>query len=226
MTKRGITIYIDAVPDTETTVFRSEAADAVLRVLVDAHETEFPITELADATGVARSTVWRAVELLDSMGAIRVRETPQRNYVAIDPDQLHKDDPVLAIDQSAFHDPVRAFVEAFTSAITATDDVASVVGIVVFGSVARGEADRQSDIDLFVDVDGDRTTARRVATDLVGDLGERRFDGDRYDFEPYMESTDSARRAGAKLRDVFEEGVTVYDGDRLQEIRKEVFADE
>jgi hypothetical protein len=30
----------------------------------------------------------------------------------------------------------------------------------------------------------------------------------------------------SKLGDIFEEGITVYDDDRLQSIRKAVFADE
>jgi len=104
--------------------------------------------------------------------------------------------------------------------------VDEVLGIVVFGSVARGEADRQSDIDLFVVVDGDRTSARRAITDVVAELSERRFDGDRFDFEPYVESEESAKRAGEKLRDIFAEGITVYGDGRLQSIRKAVFADE
>ncbi|GKZ14182.1 MULTISPECIES: hypothetical protein [Haladaptatus] len=61
---------------------------------------------------------------------------------------------------------------------------------------------------------------------MVGELSERRFDGDRFDFETYVESTESTRRAGRKLRDIFEEGITMYGTEQLQSIRKEVFADE
>lgn len=226
MAKRDITICIDAYPDTDTDVFRIGAADDILRLLADAHETEFTIPELVDATGVTRSTVWRAVDLLDSIGAVRIRETPQRNYVAIDPERLQKDDPVLAIEQAEFHAPIRAFAERIQAALTDADDVSELLGIVVFGSVARGNADRQSDIDLFVVVEGDRTTARRVVTDVVADLQNQRFDGDRFEFEPYVESAESARRAGSKLREIFGEGVTIYGTDFLQSLRKAVAADE
>lgn len=225
-TKQGISICIDVAPGDDTDVFRVGAADDILRLLADANETEFTIPELVDVTGVTRSTVWRAVQLLDHIGAVHIRETPQRNYVSVDPTRLKKDDPILAIEQPEFHDPVHAFVEEVRSALAETDDVESIVGIVLFGSVARGEADRKSDIDLFVVVDGDRTTARRRVTDVVADLRERRFDGDRFDFEPYVESTESAGRAAAKLREIFEEGITVYGTEELQSIRKEVFADE
>lgn len=226
MTQQGINVCFDVNPGGDADIFRIAAADDVLRLLVDAHDAEFTIPELVDATGVARSTVWRAVTLLDHVGVVRIRDTPQRKYVSIDPSRLRKDDPVLAIEQSEFHAPVRTFVEEVRTTVSEPGDVESLVGIVVFGSVARGEADRRSDIDLFVVVDGDRTAARRQVTDVVSDLRERRFDGDRFDFETYVESVESARRAGAKLREIFDEGVTVHSSERLQSIRKEVFANE
>jgi predicted nucleotidyltransferase len=226
MTGRDITVCIDAYPGTDTDVFRIGAADDILRLLADAHESEFTIPELVDVTDVTRSTVWRAVDLLEGIGAVRIRETPQRNYVAINPDRLQKDDPILAIEQSEFHAPIRAFVDRVRTALTDADDVNELLGVIVFGSVARGDADRQSDIDLFVVVEGNRTTARRVVRDAVADLRTRRFDGDRFEFEPYVESAESARRAGSKLREIFAEGITVYGGDQLHSLRKAVLADE
>ena len=246
MTKRGIRVCIDVSPGTDG-VFRISAADDILGLLVEAHETEFTVQELADATGVARSTVWRAVDLLEATGAVQVRETPQRNYVSVDPERLQRDDPVLAIEQSEFHDPVRAFVSRVRERVADSADVADLVGVVVFGSVARGEADRRSDIDLFVVVDGDRTAARRLVTDVVSTLGEQRFggrrairagsagragtprtSGDRFAFEPSVESVESAQRAAGKLREIFEEGITVYGSgdDRLAAVRKAVLTDE
>ena len=225
MAKQDITVCIDAYPDPDTDVFRIGAADDILQLLADAHDTEFTIPELVDATGVTRSTVWRAVDLLDSIGAIHIRETPQRNHIAINPDRLQKDDPIL-VPQSEFHTPIRAFVDRVQATITDADDVGDLLGIVIFGSVARGEADRQSDIDCFVVVDGDRTTARRRITDTVAGLQSDRFDGDRFAFEPYVESAESARRAGSKLREIFIEGITVYSSGHLDSLRKEVVADE
>lgn len=226
MVEQGINVCVDVRPGNDADIFRVGAADDILRLLVDAHDTEFTIPELADATEASRSTVWRGVTLLEQLGVIEVRKTPQKNYISIDATRLQKDDPILAIEQSQFHEPIRTIVEEIRTVVTETAELDSLVGIVVFGSVARGEADRQSDIDLFVVVEGNRTTARRRVADVVSDLRERRFDGDRFDFEPYVESVESARRAGSKLRDIFDEGVTVYGSERLQSLRKEVFADE
>lgn len=224
--KQDITVCINAYPDPDTDIFRIGAADDILRLLADAHDTEFTIPELVDATGVTRSTVWRAVDLLNSIGAVQIRETPQRNHIAINQDRLQKDDPILGIPQSEFHAPIRSFVDRVQATVTDADDIDDLLGIVIFGSVARGEADRQSDIDCFVVVDGDRTTARRRITDVVADLQSDRFDGDRFAFEPYVESGESARRAGSKLRQIFSEGITVYGSGHLDSLRKEVAADE
>ena len=226
MTKQHIRVCIDLNPAGEAEIFRSSVADDVLRLLADAHEDEFTVNELTDATGASRSTVWRALNLLETLGVIEVRETPQRNYVSIDPGRLQKDDPVLAIEQSEFHAPVRAFLDEVRAELRGSDGVERLVGVVVFGSVARGEADRQSDIDVLVVVEGDRTAARRCVADVVAALRDRRFDGDRYEFEQYVESVESAQRAGDKLAEIFTGGITVYGDDDLGTLRRGMLSDE
>lgn len=225
-TEQGIRVGIDVSPGGDTHIFRYGAADDVLRVLVDAHEREFTILELASITEHSRSTVWRAISLLETVGAVRVEETPQRNYVSIDPTRLEKDDPVLGIEQVEYHDPIRAFIERVESTIAGVRAVDSLLGVLVFGSVARGGADRKSDIDVFVLVAGDRTEARRVISDVAVDLGEQRFGGDRYSFEPFVETPESAERSGPKLHTILRDGITVYGSDRLQNLRTAILSDE
>ena len=75
-------------------------------------------------------------------------------------------------------------------------------------------------------VDGDRTTARRQITDAVADLQSERFDGDRFVFEPYVESAESAGRVGSNPREIFAEGINVYGSERFGTLRKEVVTDE
>lgn len=213
-------------PSSETKIFRLRAADDVLRVLVDAHESEFTMRELGSETDHSRSTVWRAVELLDEVGVLQIRETAQRKYVSIDPAHLRKDDPILAIEQVEYQQPVRTFLHRVQAAIDTNDEVNQLLGVIVFGSVARGEADRKSDIDMFVLVRGDRTTARRVVSKVSRELEEKRFDGDRYAFEPFVETAESARRAGDKLREIFREGVTIFGTEEFQRVRKEIVSGE
>ena len=160
------------------------------------------------------------------MDIIQIRETTQRKYVSIDTEHIEKAEPILAIEQPEYHQPIRTYVQRIQDALGDTDEVQDIIGVLVFGSVARGKADRKSDIDLFVLVEGDRTVARRIVTEVAAELGDKRFDGDRYEFESYIESVESARRAGTKLREIFREGITIYGGNEFQQVKKEVLADE
>lgn len=224
--KQRINVCLPVLPGDDARIFRLHAADDVLRLLVDAHESEFTLKELSECTDRSRSTVWRAVEFLDELRVIQVRETTQRKYVSIDPARLQKDDPILGLEQTEYHAPVRAFVERVESGVEKSEMVDQLLGILVFGSVARGEADRKSDIDVFVVVNGDRTTARQVVSNVASELGEERFDGNRYAFEPFVEAKESALRAGEKLREIFHEGVTVYGTDEFQRLRTEITRNE
>lgn len=206
-------------PFPEERVFRYQAMQDVLALLVEEPYEEFTVNQLAEMVGANQGSVSKAVSLLKELGPIQTRRDGRKQYVSINRDRLTKPDPVLSIPQSEFQKPVRAFVER------AEEEIAELVGIVLFGSVARGEADRASDIDLLVFVTADRTQARRTVQEIVSDLEATKFDGNRFEFETLVESTDSAKRIGNRLRDQFEDSITIVGSDELSEVRAEVFAD-
>lgn len=78
------------------------------------------------------------------------------------------DEPVLRIPQEEFHEPVRTALDRLQTELDA------VQGVVLFGSVARGQADRQSDIDLWVLVEDDRGEQHR-ANEIAAQLGQERL---------------------------------------------------
>lgn len=216
--KESTTIALE-YPFPEERVFRYQAMQNVLELLIEEPFEEYTVGELADLTGVNQGTVSKAVALLGELGAVRTRRDGRRQYVRIDRRRLSKPDPILSIPQGEFHRPVNAFVERAQSEL---DDL---VGILLFGSVARGEADRASDIDLLVVVEEEKTAARRAVQSVVKDLEATKFDGDRYTFQTLVESTASARRVGDRLRQQFDEGLTLVGSDGLSAIRREVCAD-
>ncbi|TKX51947.1 DNA polymerase beta, partial [Halorubrum sp. SP3] len=55
---------------------------------------------------------------------------------------------------------------------------------------------------------------------------DQRFEGNRYTFQPLVESTDSVQRIGDQLRPQFDGGITLVSSDQLSELRTEVYADE
>jgi predicted nucleotidyltransferase len=123
----------------------------------------------------------------------------------------------LRIPQSEFHPPVRTALERIH------DELGPLKSVLVFGSVARGRADRQSDIDLWV-LAGDRVEQHR-ANEVAKELGQERFDGDRYEFQILVETPETAQSHGDRLEDVFTDAITLVDSDVLREIKREVMGD-
>ncbi|WP_049928150.1 nucleotidyltransferase domain-containing protein [Halopiger goleimassiliensis] len=215
----GTTIAMP-VPVTHPEIFRHEATAAVLSVLADRPDSEYGIRELARIIDTTHKTVSSAVDDLEAVDLVTSTYEGPKRLVRINTDRLDKpDDPVLSIPQSEFHEPVRDLVTELTETID------EVLGVVVFGSVARGEADRQSDIDCFVLVESTQATAQKAAHEVVDELNERTYDGDRYGFHVLVESVDTAGQYGSRLREIFTEGITVRRSPELQQLQDEVLTD-
>jgi len=216
--KESTTIELE-YPFPEERIFRYQAMQDVLSVVIDQPYSEFTIGELATLIDGNQATVSKAVKLLSAVGILKTQKVGRKQYVGINRDRLNKPDPVFSIPQSEFHKPIRTFLDQLE------DEVDQLVGVVLFGSVARGEADRASDIDLLIIVEEDKTSARRAVQSIVRELQETKFDGNRYTFQPLVESIESARRIGERLREQFDDGITLVGSDELTEVRKEVYAD-
>lgn len=206
-------------PFPEDRVFRYQAMQDVLSTLIEEPFAEVSVSNLATRVDADQSTVSKAVTLLGELGVVETRPDGRKELVSINRTRLNKPDPVLSISQPEFHRPVRAFLDRLESSV---DDV---VGVVLFGSVARGEADRMSDIDLLVIVDDEKTQTRREVQSIVRELENEKFEGNRYAFQTLVESTESAKRIGDRLRDQFDESITLIESDELAEIREGVYTD-
>jgi hypothetical protein len=206
------------VPAPDPDLFRHTATDDLLRLLLDNPYEQFTIRELGRLTDNAAQSVKRAVDVLEANALVVVETEGNRRLVGINRRGVTKpDDPVLRIPQPEFHLPVRTALDHIH------DELGSVKGILVFGSVARGRADRQSDINLWV-LAGDRADQHR-ANELATELGQERFNGDRYEFQILVETPASARSHGNRLEDVFTDAITLVDSDVLQELKREVMGD-
>ncbi len=125
----------------------------------------------------------------------------------------------------AFREPGAALEREIAFVERVDDEVPSIAGILCFGSVARGEADRASDIDVFVLVgeDEDTVSARRTVSDVVRGLEEEPIDGDRYEFEVFVESPESARKRGEDLRPILQEGIPLVESETFRRVKRDVF---
>lgn len=204
------------IPAPDPDLFRHTATNDLLRLLLDNPYEQFTIRELARLTDNAAQSVKRAVDALEANGLLVVAPEGNSKLVGINRDRLSKpDDPVLRIPQRDFHPPVRAALDRLRAELN------GIAGVLVFGSVARGRADRQSDIDLWV-LARDRASQQHRANEISKELEQERFDGERYEFQILVESPESARGHGDRLEDVFTDGITLVDSDKLRDLKQEV----
>ncbi|ELY38543.1 nucleotidyltransferase domain-containing protein [Natronorubrum tibetense] len=205
------------VPDD---VFRHSACGPVLSLLADTPHAAFGIRDIGRAIERPHRSVSLAVDDLEALGLVTTRTEGGKKLVQIDRGRLETPtDPIIRIPQVEFHDPVRRLRSELL------DRLENVTGILLFGSVARGEADRKSDIDCFVLVGANRATNQKHAHELVQELNDERFDGDRYDFQVLVESTESASRQRDQLREIVVDGITLYETQELIELKAEVISD-
>ncbi|QZP38220.1 nucleotidyltransferase domain-containing protein [Halobaculum magnesiiphilum] len=208
------------IPVGDRNAFTHDATADILQILTDNPEKTFSNRDLHRLTGKGMGNVNGAVESLEELGVVTVDRDGRANQVQINPEKLvRSDDPITAIPQPEYHAPVRAVRDRIV------DRIGDDAGIVLFGSVARGDADRASDIDVFVIIEDGRMNAQREAHGIEDDIASEQFDGDRYEAHIVVETRDSAVTHD-RIRDVITEGITVHDTPVLDDVKREVFADE
>jgi predicted nucleotidyltransferase len=211
-------------PFPEERVFRYQAMQDILHHLVNNPLTGFTQTELATITGADVSSISRSVNLLEQLGVVAVTgERPTK--IRIDQEHLERADPLFSIPQQEFRKPVQTYLSELKTQVSNSEKVDELIGVVLFGSVARGTADRQSDIDLVVIVTGDLTHGRRLCTQVARDIEEEPFDGERYQFEVLVETPDSAGSRGNEVAEIFGDGLVLVQTEQLVNVQQRVCAE-
>jgi len=95
--------------------------------------------------------------------------------------------------------------------------------VILFGSVARGEADRASDIDIQIIVSKDLTKARRELHEIRQEIENSEFEGERYELQLLVESIENAESYGEDLKEIFSEGIKLRETSELETVKEAVF---
>lgn len=168
-TDRGTAVELP-IPLGDGDLFKHGASGPILDVLADSPDLQLSISQLADAASFSKPATREAVDVLEANGLVTTSRQGNARLTQINRRRLKTaTDPVLSIPQDEFHLPVRIGQQLVKS------ELEDVLGIVLFGSVARGEADRQSDIDLWILVGDDPAQQQHRATKLATELSETRL---------------------------------------------------
>lgn len=200
------------VPARNADLYRYEMTDELLQFLINSPFQEYTYRKLASIFDVTHKTVGKAVEVLEENGIVNIREEGNKHLVRINRERVNApDNPILQIPQPEFHEPVRRAV------VELRNELEDVHGILVYGSVARGHADRQSDVDLWILVGENRGRNQRRATEVGRELSDQQINGERYEFHIVVESHHSIPAHTEDIAKIVSSGTPVY---RTEEFEK------
>mgnify|MGYP000474574614 CR=1 FL=1 len=195
-----------SIPLLDPDLFKHKATSDVLLFLTNHRFSGFSLREIADQIGHSHQSVRRAVNVLSSNGLVGDSPGSNQRLVRINRRRLSvPDDPILRIPQPEYHKPVKAAVRELR------EEISGVVGIVLYGSVARGDADRRSDIDLWVLTRSGRAESQREANAVARELEETEFDGDRYAYDIDVEAAQAIPTYTEDIREIVVSGIPVYE---------------
>lgn len=158
------------LPIRDGNLFKHSATADILHLLTQYPFSGYTHRELARRTDHNVNSIRSAVSVLEANDLVTIAQDGNAQPVSINRTQLHQpENPVLSVPQEEFQLPIQIAVELIHS------ELIDVNGILLFGSVAEGTADRQSDIDLWVLVADNRLQEQQRANQLSKRLSETVF---------------------------------------------------
>lgn len=202
------------VPASDPDLYRYVVTDELLRFLIDRPFNEYTQRKLASLLDRSHRSIGMAVAVMEANGLLTVTAEGNKKLVSINRGRISRpSQPVLRIPQTEFHEPVRTAVRELSERL---DDI---LGIEVYGSVARGEADRQSDIDLWILVREDRGRNQTRAQEVGKELAEQPFDGNRYSYHIVVETPESVPTYTEEIAEIVRSGITVFETEEFDTFR-------
>lgn len=210
----GVSISL-SIPAQNPELFKSKATNDILLFLTNHRFNQFSLREVAEQIGHSQQTVRRAVNTLVDNGLVVESPKSNQRLVQINRTRLSvPDDPLLRIPQPEYQEPAKAAVDELTNRLN------GVVGVILYGSVARGEADRRSDLDLWVLTQGDRAANQREANAVARDLEDAEFDGDRYAYDIDVEAVQAIPTYTDDIREIVVSGIPIYTTSKFETVEK------
>ena len=138
----------------------------ILRTLCRHRRKEFTIRELADFLNVSHTGVRKALSDLYKMNAVRIRVIGKSHAVTVNTESYAAGlvDKMFKIEGETLRELVKLVAKKLGDP--------SITSALIFGSVARGEEEPLSDIDLFI-LTEDKEKAKGAVSELQREVSKR-----------------------------------------------------
>ena len=138
----------------------------ILRTLCRHRGKEFTVRELADFLDVSHMGVRKALNDLYEMNAVRVRVIGKSHTIALNAESYAANlaDKTFKMEEETLGELVKLLGRRLSGPTT--------VSVLIFGSIARGEEEPLSDIDLFI-LTEDKEKAEVAVSELQGEVSRR-----------------------------------------------------
>jgi len=157
------------ITDILSRVLGSEKRREIVRAMLNHPEKDWSVPELEKIIGAPHATVWRTVWDMEKAKILRSRLLGKKMKIF----NLIKDSPYLSVLKSAVAAeifPLRGVAEEFAREVS---KLGAVESCILYGSVARGAATLESDIDVLVLVKKSTKALKAQITKIASDVSHR-----------------------------------------------------
>lgn len=170
-------------------------------------EGEFTLTSLARGLGLQPNSSYlrKAIKVLVEAGLLVEKKAGKGRYVRINPDIMASPpNPYALIPQAEYREILMRIVARLKKL--------KIEKIILFGGVARGTADRLSDIDMLV-VTKDPLKINSPVSGLMRECRTGKLTGERYGLNIKVIDNVELKNPRGFVKDALIEGIVLYNGD-------------
>ena len=184
---------------------KSEKELKVIKALMEYPDRDWGLSDISEESEVSKTTVWRAVNRLEERNFVSTSEVGKSKLVKVKNRKVLK--RILKASRAEI-DELEEVAERFVEEVGEIDEVKKCV---LFGSVARGTADLNSDVDVLILIqDGDEKTEDEISliAEMISSEESVRIMPDVMEKERFelIEKHDESFAENIKR-----EGITLYD---------------
>lgn len=189
-------------------VFRYAVARDILLFLGKNRYKQFTISEIARNLDIRpnNGNLRRALQALVSAGLLKEKKEGRGRFLKIKDDViLYPKDPYVQIPQDEFRDVVKNIMEKVKRD-------RRVEKVILFGGVARGTADRMSDIDFLV-VSKDVMASEDKTSKITHNCRTGKMFDQRYGISFRVIDVEELKKPRGFIKDALLEGIVLYERD-------------